>query len=189
MVPFRLLLLAGLLLSVTAQSAYALRCGNRLVSPGETDFQVRATCGNPYWIEEHYQVIVSGDENVEIAQPVEYSAWFFNFGANRFLVRLLFRDGHLVREESLGRGIDELGTSCDLARVRNGMSSGELIAYCGEPGSRRVRPTFVSRRVGPRLYDQSESYREDWTYDSGDEYLYVVHIANGHVEGIEHLVR
>ena len=102
----RLLICIGLLLCALAPAAHALRCGTRLVTKGATDFQVRERCGNPYWIEAHYQVLVAGDERVEVAEPVEYSAWYFNFGSNRLLVRLLFRDGRHVREDALGRGVE-----------------------------------------------------------------------------------
>ena len=181
----RWLAIVALLLFVAAPSAHALRCGNRLVSNGDLEFQVRERCGDPYWIEQHYQTVVAGDDGVEIVQPVEYSAWFFNFGPNRLLMRLLFRNGQLVREETLDRGVAELGSACNPARLREGTSSGELVAYCGEPSSRYVQPSLVSRRVGAGLYRQSDSYREDWTYDFGGDSVYLLHLARGRVEDVE----
>lgn len=185
----RLLAIIGLLLLVAAPTAHALRCGNRLVTDGAFDFQVRERCGNPYWIEDHYQTIVAGNERVEVVQPVEYSAWYFNFGANRLLVRLLFRDGRLVREETLNRGVAELGSACSTARLSEGISSGELVAYCGEPSSRYVQPVLVSRRIGASLYRQSGSDREDWTYDFGGDLVYLLHLAHDQVESIEQIAR
>lgn len=185
----RLLLVAGLLLFAAAPAAHALRCGNRLVTAGALDFQVRERCGDPYWIEEHYQTLIAGDERIEVAQAVEYSAWFFNFGANRLLVRLLFRDGRLVREDTLDRGVDELGNSCAPARLSSGISSGELVARCGEPSSRRVLPGLISQRVGANLYRQSQGYREDWTYDFGGALVYLLHLARGQVQSVESLPR
>jgi len=185
----RLPLVVGLLLLAATPAAQALRCGNRLVTDGAFDFQVRERCGNPYWIEEHYQTLVAGDERIEVAQPVEYSAWFFNFGANRLLVRLLFRDGRLVREETLDGGVDELGNSCAPARLSSGISSGELVAYCGEPSSRRVLPTLISHRLGGNLYRQDETYREEWIYDLGGALVYLLHLAHGQVQSVEGLPR
>ena len=156
----RLAVIGLLLLFAVAPAAHALRCGTRLVSSGDQDFQVRERCGNPYWIEDHYQTVVAGDERIEIAQPTQYSAWFFNFGANRLLVRLLFRDGRLVREETLNRGVDELGAACSPVRLSEGISSGELVAYCGEPTSRRVEPALITRRWRQSV-QPDESYRED----------------------------
>jgi hypothetical protein len=185
----RLLTVIGLLLLAFTSSAHALRCGNRLVSNGDLDFQVRERCGNPYWIEDHYQTLVAGDERIVIERPVQYSAWYFNFGANRLLVRLLFRDGRLVREDTLDRGVAELGAACAPARLSEGISSGELVAYCGEPTSRRVQPALVSRRIGASLYSENETYREDWLYDLGGDFVYLLHLARGRVESVEHLAR
>jgi hypothetical protein len=184
-----MLLGIGLLLCGFAPAAHALRCGTRLVTSGDLEFQVRERCGNPYWIETHYQTIVAGDERVEVAEPIEYSAWYFNFGSHRLLVRLLFRDGRLVREETLNRGVDELGASCSPARLSEGTSSGELVAYCGEPASRRAQPVLVSRRIGADLYRQTEAYREDWIYDFGGEFVYSLRLARGLVESVEQLPR
>lgn len=185
----RLLMFVGLLLCALAPAAHALRCGTRLVTAGDLDFQVRERCGSPYWIEEHYQTIVAGDERIEVAQPIEYSAWYFNFGSNRLLVRLLFRDGRLMREDTLGRGVDELGAACNPARLSAGVSSGELVAYCGEPATRRVQPVLVSRRLGADLYRQTDIRREDWVYDFGGDFVYLLHLARGLVEAVEQLPR
>jgi hypothetical protein len=185
----RLLVVIGMLLFALTPAAHALRCGTRLVTTGNTDFQVRERCGSPYWIEEHYQTIVAGDERVEVVQPVEYSAWYFNFGSNRLLVRLLFRDGRLLREDTLGRGVDELGAACTAARLSEGISSGELVAYCGEPAARRERPLLVSRRINADVYQQTDVHREDWTYDFGGDFVYLLHLARGLVESVEQLPR
>lgn len=186
----RLLAVIGLLLMfAAAPAAHALRCGNRLVSSGDFEFQVRDRCGDPYWIEDHYQTIVAGAGSLQVVQPVQYSAWYFNFGATRLLVRLLFRDGRLEREDALNRGVDELGAACAPPRLSEGISSGELVAYCGEPASRQVQPTLISRRLAPHVYSQSDDYREDWIYDLGGELLYLLHLANGRVAAVERLTR
>ena len=41
---------------------------------------------------------------------VGFEAWYYNFGPRQLLRRLVFRDGFLVREETLGYGVDEIGT-------------------------------------------------------------------------------
>ena len=185
----RLLCVIGLLLLGATSTAHALRCGNRLVTDGDFDFQVRARCGNPYWVEDHFQMIVAGDDRVEVSEPVEYSAWYFNFGANRLLMRLLFRDGRLVREDALDRGVSELGSACAPARLREGISSGELVAYCGEPASRHMQSVLVSRHIGAGLYRQSDGYREDWLYDFGDDFVWQLHLSHGRVESVERVAR
>ncbi len=179
-----------LLLLVAVPSAYALRCGNRVVGTGDYDFQVRDRCGDPYYIEDHFALLATGaDTPVQTIQQTVYTAWFYNFGPSRLLVRLLFRDGRLVRERTLGRGVDDIGGSCAPADLISGANSGELIANCGQPVSRNLHPLAQVRRLGPGIYSQRDDSREDWIYDLGGNFLYVLHMVNGHVEAVEHIAR
>lgn len=187
--PGRFVLCALLLLALTP-AAHALRCGSRLVTAGDYDFQVRDRCGDPFWIEDHYQVITSNtDLPVQTLQQNVYSAWFYNFGSNRLLVRILFRNGHFLREETLGYGVDDIGDSCGPTKLLRGMSSGELVAYCGEPLSRNSQPGTTLRRLAPGTFSETDNYLEDWVYDLGSNFLYVLHLRNGHVESVDHVPR
>lgn len=69
------------------------------------------------------------------------------------------------------------------------MSSGELVAYCGQPLSRNAQPGTTRRRLAPGIITETENYREDWVYDLGGDFLYVVHLRNGHSEAVEHVRR
>src|SRR5262249_32185563 len=111
---------------------------------------------------------------------------FYNFGSNRLLVRLLFRDGRLIREETMGRGVDEIGDSCGPAKLISGMTSGEIVAYCGAPLSRNAQPVSQVRAFGSGAYSQVDRYLEDWVYDLGGNFLYLLHMVNGHVASVEH---
>jgi len=179
-----------MLLLVIAPAAHALRCGNRITSSGNYDFQVRDRCGEPYWIEDHYRLIVFGaDSPIQTTQQIVYTAWFYNFGSSRLLVRMLFRDGRLLREDTLGYGVNNIGDSCGPAKLIQGVSSGELIAYCGEPLSHNVQPGTTLRRLGLGVFSETENYREDWVYDLGGDFLYIVHLRDGYAEAIDHIRR
>jgi hypothetical protein len=183
-------LLAILLLFALAPAAHAMRCGTRLVGSGDYDFQVRERCGDPYWIEDHYRLIVAGANSpLQTTQEIIYTAWFYNFGANRLLVRVLFRDGRFLREDTLDRGVNEIGDSCGPAKLVKGMSSGELVAYCGEPASRSAQQGSTQRRLARGAYSIAEDYRETWVYDLGGDFLYVLHLRNGHTDAVEHIRR
>ena len=188
-------LLGALLLLALSPAAQALRCGNDLIKGGEHDFQVRDRCGDPFWIEDHYQLIQyqgnAGDADplVQTIQQVTYTAWFYNFGSNRLLVRMLFRDGRFLREEAMGRGVDDIGDSCGPAKFVRGLSSGELVAYCGQPISRNSQPGAKLRRLAPGTFSETDNYLEDWVYDLGGNFLYVVHLRNGHADAVEHIPR
>lgn len=184
------LMLGCVLLLVVVPSAYALRCGNRVVGTDDYDFQVRQRCGDPYYIEHHFELVATGtDTPVQTIQESVYTAWFYNFGPSRLLVQLLFRDGRLVRERTLGRGVNNIGDSCTPVALASSISSGELIAHCGQPLSRNLHPLTQVRRLGPGVYNQRDDSREDWIYDLGGKFLYVLHMRNGHAEAVEHIPR
>lgn len=184
------LLLCGWLLLAIMPAAHALRCGSRITSSGDFDFQVRDRCGDPYWIEDHYQFISIGTESpLQSTQQIVYTAWFYNFGPSRLLVRMLFRDGRLLREDTLGYGVTDIGDSCGPTKLIQGTSSGELVAYCGQPLSRNAQPGMTLRRLGSGIYSKTDNYRENWVYDLGGDWLYVMHLRNGHTESVEHVQR
>jgi hypothetical protein len=110
------LLAAVLLTGALAPSAFAdaLRCGNRLVTFGDTRSAVRSICGEPNEVETRSilrrptyalngRVIYFGDGYVEI--PVEI--WTYNFGPYKLLRRVRFVDGRVDEIETLGYGYRE----------------------------------------------------------------------------------
>jgi len=181
----------GALLLVASSGAFAMRCGTRLIVGGDRDFQVRERCGAPFWIDDYVGVDVLGARTpLERQIDVQFEVWYFNFGPRQLMRRLVFRDGVLQREETLGYGVRELGGDCPADALWNGLSSGELVARCGQPASRRSRPTTVVRRPGPRHELWREERREEWVYDDGDApRVRLVHLLDGHVTAIERLAR
>jgi len=177
-------LLIALLLVAAAPAAHALRCDSNLTHSGDFEYQVRERCGEPFWVDHHTRFEAYGTEQQQLVREVQYNSWYYNFGANNFMVRLTFRDGHLVNEEKLGRGVDEIGVSCDRARIGRGMTSGELVAYCGEPASRYEQPAVIARRLSPVYAEQDDDNREEWIYDFGEDFVYVATLVNGTVNGV-----
>ncbi len=94
-----------------AAPAWAFRCGNRLVSEGDTQESVRAKCGNPSEVQ-HRQLlrpavvwryghaIRVGNGAIEVSGE----SWIYNLGPNRLMRRVRFEDGVVVEIETLGYG-------------------------------------------------------------------------------------
>lgn len=91
--------------------ADSLRCGTRLVTEGNTRSEVMAKCGEAtevqhrsvwrqpvVWI--HGRPVHVGSDMIEI--PVEI--WTYNLGPNKFMRRVLFEDGLVVKIETLDYG-------------------------------------------------------------------------------------
>ena len=186
------LLVVAVLLAVAAPAAEAaLRCGNRLVDEGDREFQVRERCGDPFWIEQWVRIeVLDRGQPFERQREVESSTWTFNFGPRALMQQLTFVDGVLQRIESLGYGVAEIGTNCPFDRDLAGMSSGELVARCGEPAERRRSRDTVVLRPGPRLESWRDPRREEWVYDFGeDRLLRVLDLEHGRVVRTQALPR
>ena len=105
----------------------------------------------------------------ERRREIMTSVWYYNFGPRALQQRLVFVEGVLERIDSLGYGVRTLGTSCPFDRDFTGMSSGELVARCGEPARRRRLDEAVVLRPGPRTESWRDPRREEWIYDFGDD--------------------
>jgi Protein of unknown function (DUF2845) len=175
------------LLTALAAPAYALRCGTRVVDNGDRDFAVRERCGAPFYVDEFTSVSVRGaDGPLESQVEDVYEAWYYNFGPRRLMVRLLFLNGELQREDTLGYGVNNLGDSCNLDSMAAGTSAGEIIAYCGQPASRRTRREAQVRRDGRGNERYTPIRREEWTYDFGDNRLLrVLTLHNGRLQSVD----
>ena len=181
----------AVVLLLASPAALAMRCGNRVVADGARDFQVRERCGKPFWSESWLGVdIVGRNTPLERQREVEWSVWYYNFGPRELMQRLVFRDGKLERSDTLGRGVREIGDSCRANLNFTGLSSGELVARCGEPAARREAHDSTVYRPGPGVENWREQRREEWTYEFGDSQLVrVLHLLNGQVTGVETLAR
>jgi hypothetical protein len=177
----------ALLLLLAAPSAFAMRCGSSLVNEGTRDFQVRARCGDPFYVDSYDATEVFGARGpVAEYRDVHYDVWYYNFGRNQFMRRMVFRDGVLAREETLGYGVDEIGSDCNPSRDYRGVSAGELVARCGEPASRRVNNDTVVNRTSPGYQRWRDQRREEWIYDFGDDrFVRSFRLVDGRVDGAD----
>ncbi|MEO6688748.1 MAG: DUF2845 domain-containing protein [Dokdonella sp.] len=178
-----------LVLLLASPYAFAMRCGSRLASEGDQDFQVRDRCGDPFWTDRYTNVEIIGAHGpVEEQREVQFDIWYYNFGPRQLMRKLVFRDGRLLREDTLGYGVNEIGDDCN--RILGDLSAGELVARCGEPMSRRSQTDTLVRRPARGIEQWSDRRREDWIYDIGDrEYVRIVRLVDGRVTGVERVRR
>lgn len=91
--------------------ADALRCGGKLVAAGDTRVAVEAKCGPPSDVARRTRLAPAivwrhgrpyrvGDGAVEVV----VEEWTYNFGPQRFMRRVRFEDGIVVRIDTLGYG-------------------------------------------------------------------------------------
>ena len=185
------LALFALLFLFASPSAFALRCGSNLVTEGSQDFQVRSRCGDPFYADTYSTTEVFGAHGpVAEYRDVQYDVWYYNFGPRQFMRRFVFRDGQLAREETLGYGVDEIGSDCNPNRDYRGFSVGELVARCGEPASRRTNYDTIVHRASPGYQRYRDRRREEWIYDFGeDRFVRSFLLIDGRVEDIDTVQR
>jgi hypothetical protein len=181
----------ALLLLFASPSAFAMRCGSSLVTEGSQDFQVRSRCGDPFYADRYVTTEVFGAHGpVAQYRDVQYDVWYYNFGPRQLMRRMVFRDGVLTREETLGYGVDEVGSDCNPNRDYRGVSVGELVARCGEPASRRVNNDTIVNRPSPGYQRWRDQRREEWIYDFGeDRFMRSFVLIDGRVETVDTVSR
>ena len=91
-----------LMLSVPCLAASSLRCGNKVISVGDTKAQVLAKCGEPLLVE-------AGTVEKRSRQRTGTASaeqWTYNFGPSKFMKILTFRGSKLMRIEDGDRGFN-----------------------------------------------------------------------------------
>jgi len=176
----RLILVAGLLL---AGPVDAFRCGNKLVSEGDHQYDVLAKCGEPDYRERRPAAILPGVGPVDVTET-----WYYNPGTNRLIRILRFHRGRLRTIETGGYGFDSATAdrSCRPHELDTGMSKYELLARCGEPVARNSWIAHGGPRFRHRRYWHGPALVEEWTYVFGSTRLRRhVRIVNGRVADIQ----
>ncbi|WP_111494548.1 MULTISPECIES: DUF2845 domain-containing protein [Marinobacter] len=159
----------------------AFRCGTSLVDEGDWPVEVREKCGEPDYVAIYPQAALPG---IGIVQTVEH--WYYNPGPRSFVRRLIFRNGKLRQEESLGYGfLPGAPGNCSPRMLREGMNEFEIVRRCGEPLSKRVEWVLPRRRVDH--YSGYSAYpQEEWLYEFGpNEFRRVVTFREGRLIRVE----
>ncbi len=181
--PLLALLTFAALVALAQASHGELRCGSSLVSNGAWPIEVEERCGPPDYVAEYPSATVPG---LGVVQTEAH--WYYNHGPQRFMQRLIFRNGKLARVDTLGYGF-HAGDSprCTPNMLRLIKTEYELIARCGEPISKRLE------WQAPPLRKRWESWQtlqpvliQEWLYDfSSNQFRQVVTLRNGQVVDVE----
>lgn len=168
---------------LNVSTALALRCGDQLVSVGDSKVEVIAKCGEPMLKTQRDEVVEETDDASKLRVTIIIDEWTFNLGPNEFLYFLRFENGKLADIRSGGYGsLKEPTTdSCRHGQLLSvGDSFVEALLKCGEPVLKESREDKIiepTRRVSVVI--------DDWTYNFGpDHFLYFVRFENGRIKQI-----
>ncbi len=171
-----------LLLALALPADASMRCGSRLVSTGDREYDVRSACGEPDHISHVWTSYVPSRGWI-----AEEEVWYYNRGPNQLMRVLRFRQGRLRDISTGGYGFhpDSSG-SCRPRDLQQGMSELELLARCGEPASVTVRRRGSSSHPRGPWRGGPDRVVEEWIYDFGPQHFYrVVTLHRGEVEAVE----
>lgn len=180
-----LLLATASVAPVLAQSQ-TLRCEGRLARVGDWDFQLRQTCGTPYFVEQWRALVsVATGPQVAISTPVDFEDWYFDQGSNRFLQRVRLRDGRITAVESLSAyGRRQPLEQCSGASVRTGISIGELVSLCGLPAQRRALDEALVSGHSPAVSVLPVRHQR-WIYALSNSRWLIVELVHGRVAALD----
>lgn len=178
-------LLAAALLAPGAALGDSIRCPGGLVGTGDSKLDLLGKCGRPALVEERLEerarvrVEPGGRGSDERRATSTVERWTYNFGPRQFVrhVTLVFGRVETVEEGSYGY---DLGAEppplvlqrarCEPSAVREGASSFDLLARCGEPAVRDLKVLTLTESEGDGAGGRSVTRtvsQELWTYDFG----------------------
>jgi hypothetical protein len=182
------LLCAFVLLASVPARAAILRCDSKTVETGNSRFTVLARCGQPAGSVEWEEEVVQRLNFIESRSVfIRVEEWVYNFGPNRFLRVLRFRDGVLMSIESRGYGFIEGSPAhipCRDVIDRNDTQT-EVLAKCGDPSFREERSGEIERRIDDFRKRRVLIRVDEWTYNYGPlMFMDVLTFQNGRLVDI-----
>lgn len=159
-------------------TADSMRCGRDLVGTGDRMFLVRELCGEP-----DIKVLLSSAYTVEFGFLPYDEEWQYNFGPQKFMRFLRFRNGRLTNIQTGPHGFITPSGKCKPFEISEGLPILELLNRCGEPMLIERRVAEYEYRLGPTgPFFPAGTPVEDWIYDFGNNQFYrIVTIIDGRV--------
>lgn len=107
----KIILISFIFLFFFNTDGFAFRCGNSLVTGGDTKIEVSVTCGKPTSKEkacEGRKVYTRTDKAGKIIKyrkcANRVDVWYYNCGDNDYIYALTFENGILKKESTEGQG-------------------------------------------------------------------------------------
>jgi hypothetical protein len=106
-----LIVVSCLLLTSPLVMASSIRCGSRIIGPGDSSAELSALCGDPAQVNRGsvYSGVAAGRNGIQsgTVSESEVETWTYNFGPNQLMERVRIENGVIVQIDSLGYGYNE----------------------------------------------------------------------------------
>lgn len=149
-------------------AAAVLRCKDRLVQEGDSQYEVKSVCGAPDDVQQHTEsrrvqraverpcahgngsCVVVVDHYVEVV----VDEWVYDFGRNRFIQYLTFEGGQLVAVRS-GSHLEKVHEAVRVGRAKS------ISAYIGRAIERQAREDSLREIVRDLVAEHGEPSAKD----------------------------
>lgn len=170
--------------------AFAMRCGNQLVSLGDTKIEVEIKCGPPAFSNlVALETSRKQSPNGSVTEEVPVEQWIYNQGPDTLMKTLTFKGGRLTDIDEGAR----VGVPEDKPAFTAGIgdSQAEILLRYGEPLSKEVVGTENEKyRPAPDTTIERAVPVELWIYDFGPgTFLKLLTFKAGRLVKIEDGVR
>ena len=182
---------AGMMAGMTAmerlqQGQVKFYCSGRIIEAGVPLADVLAACGPPAWRDQRTDSWVDGiSSDGTVLVSVFTEEWIFDFGPDRLLHFVYFRDNKVAAIRTGGYG----GRSADCADGNNlaiGDSKLEVFQKCGAPSRVGTEQGADKTASDPGVAYQRLLDNDSWTYDFGpDRFIRLLTFSNGRLKNIE----
>ncbi len=176
-------IMCGVLLATSAH-AQSIRCGRRIISVGDTAYELQQRCGRPAYraVRQDFraQTVIGPDGNA-IQQVVDEPVQVLTYSGERGdLLRIIEVRRGIVTAIRIGPRVQSVNDpGCARSIVRSNATEGEVRMACG-------RPVDVSRwseeraiKVGRQIVRRRVQI-ERWVYDPGPgQLLRILEFQNG----------
>ncbi len=169
------------------QNAFAFRCGNDLVSAGDSKITVVNKCGEPDWVDRWSEEVIDFPDTDHEYRSVRINErWVYNPGPRQFIRIIIFNGSTVSTIETGGRGFIPAPTKgrCDFDSFPIGTNPGEVAARCGEPDAKDTRYEAVTQRIAGGRRQVSMTI-DEWTFNLGPtQFMRILTFRNGELIGI-----
>ncbi|MCP4682629.1 MAG: DUF2845 domain-containing protein [Desulfobacterales bacterium] len=147
------------------------KCGKKLVSKGDTTFDILKKCKKPDWVDKtEIEVIKKTAPDEWTKSRINRETWLYNFGPKAFMMELIIENGKLVRIKSLRSGYreEDIGRFRNVeTKLHNQMSKSEALIYWGDPDHKASRTEVKYHKANEEKILEYNVTVAEWLYNFG----------------------
>lgn len=176
-----------IMFSLLSSNSDAMRCGDKLVSIGDTKAEVLLKCGKPFFENLiSFEMTRNTNKSDAISNTGIEEQWTYNQGNNQLLKILTFMGGRLISIED-GERVNPTEEYKKDFHFSIGDTQANVLRIYGEPITKEIvslEKALISDESGKRILKEVKV--EQWTYSPGPgKFLLILTFKNGRLVQID----